>query len=99
MRRLGRNSCAHNERVYCLTHDKNKNDQHSGRTIGDERVNRRYADPAIYGYNTITGKGIYGGQVHVPFTIVRSNPMTVSVKAVKIKYNTRSGKPWLPETD
>lgn len=28
-----RNSCAHNERVYCLTRDKNKNDQHSGRII------------------------------------------------------------------
>ena len=43
-------------------------------------------EPGNY-YVRLTGKGIYGGQVHVPFTIVRSNPMTVSVKAVKIKYN------------
>ena len=43
-------------------------------------------EPGNY-YVRLTGKGIYGGQVHVPFTIIRSNPMTVSVKAVKIKYN------------
>ena len=37
-------------------------------------------------YVRLTGKGVYGGEVQAPFTIIRPNTMKVAGKTAKIKY-------------